>query len=280
MNNNPIYYIFGTGPSIDDITDEEWDFLKDKHTISMSTFPFSGKPLESYYSHERIHLDGYMLKIMRDYGYLNTCLYLSHRDSILYAKSIGFKYIFQIIKGSALFLPSRKPWCIGESAPPHKFNVCRAHTFSSPIFRFRGQLSGVINLALILGANEIRLIGVDLNSSRSFWETDAGMKRWIHTPEQMKIAIELYNEGTDYINAKKSVSPVMKDFNEDTMHVTEIPYSDPERWGEMKFRGMSDVLEWMNNELVEEGKIGIFTTNQKSIPFVEGKLKYKSIMED
>ena len=120
------FYVFGTGPSINNITDEEWEYLKEKHTISMSTFPLTGKRLENYYSHERIALDSYMLRILKRNNYIDTNLFISHNQSIVLAIKLGFKSIQPIIKGSALFLPKRLPWYIDESTPPCSFLEYRA----------------------------------------------------------------------------------------------------------------------------------------------------------
>jgi hypothetical protein len=274
-----IFYVFGTGPSINDVTEEEWEFLKNKHTISMATFPFSSKRLEAYYSHEGVSLDAYMLNIMKDNEYLDTKLFLAFDESLLLAHNLGFRYRQKTVKTSALFLPSRKPWCIDEPNPPNTFKECRAHTFMQPIFRFRGQLSATINIALLLGATEIRLIGVDLNCSRSFGESNEGMEKWIKNPEYLKIAKELYDNGTKALNSKIDVSPMMEGFDENTMHASVTPYCNPKYWGDKKFRGMDDILKWMHSELYKEGMNGIYTTSKESLPFKSGKLQYKSIME-
>lgn len=271
-------YIFGTGPSINDITEEEWKFLETQHTMSMSTFPFSGKKTKAYYSHERVKIDSYMINILADYGYFDTKLFISHPESIQLAKSLGFKYIQPIIKGTALF--HGRPWFIDENEPPYTFLETRASTFHDTIFRYRGQLSGAINVALILQTNEIRLIGVDLNSSRSFWESEDTIKRWITNPKYLEIAKILYDEGTVDIQKKMNTNPVMKDFNENIMHVTEIPYSNPKIFKDKQLRKMSDILQWMDRELIREGKAGIFNCSKASLLNKDQKLRYKSIMEE
>ena len=73
------------GPSINDITDEEWEYLKDKDTIGFAAFPFSGKKTKYYFSYERRKLDKIWLSYMALHGHLDTILLLGIGDSIKHA---------------------------------------------------------------------------------------------------------------------------------------------------------------------------------------------------
>lgn len=274
-------YIMATGPTINDITAEEWGFLKHKHTIGFSDFPYSSKKTEFYVSIEREHIDKKMLYIMALNGFLDTKLLLHIIPSIEYAQSLGFRYIAKIYKKNAFFLPSKKPWFTDEPEPPHKFMECRAHSFHQNLFRFRGQLSAVINVALLLGANEIRLVGVDLNCQKGFYETEyqEGINpKWVKFKDYEQIYNELNTHSKERLKEKMKTK-MFENYNKKTMHTTNLLYVDESRWGDRKLRPMEDVLEWMNKELLEEGKKGIFVSNKKSALYTHHKLEYKEIME-
>ena len=87
-------------------------------------------------------------------------------------------------------MPTKKPWFIDEPEPPHSFMECRAKNFHQPIFRFRGQLIAVINACLILGATEIRLIGVDLNDQLNFYQYPEYLKKVCKDKETINYYIE------------------------------------------------------------------------------------------
>ena len=281
MKNN-IYYIFGSGPTINDITDEEWEFLKNKNTISFACFPYSRKRTEYYFSLEDELIDKCMLTIIANSGYTDTKLLLHKEPSILHALHLGFRYIIKIYKKNALFYPSRKPWFTDELIPPHKFKDCRAHKFNAYLFRFRGQLSAVINSALILGATEIRLIGIDLNCQKNFFETEyqeGPNLRWINDELSTKIYNTLNLKSKEFFKNKLETN-MFKDYDIKTMHSTNIPYVDVKRWGDRKLQTMEKVIEWENNELIGEGLNGIFVSSKKSKLYTDKLLSYKSIMDN
>ena len=284
MNN--IFYIMAQGPSINDITDEEWEYLKDKDTIGFAAFPFSGKKTKYYFSYERRKLDKIWLSYMALHGHLDTILLLGIGDSIKHASDNGFKNIIPIHKGPALgFQPplsfKRHGWFLDQPNPPCKFKECRAYSFNQPLFRFRCQLSSVINVALILGAEEIRLCGVDLHRIYNFFELDKDKQ--LRTEDETK----LLNEFLDISHSHRQVrventekgTGAYENIMESELHITALPYKHP-NFGGKQLRGMLDVLEWMDKELCKEGYNGIYVTNKKSELYKRNKLEYKPIMDD
>ncbi len=277
MNN--LYYIIAAGPSYMDVTEDEWQFLEDKNTLTFARIPYGSREFKYYMSIERDYLDRSVLSYMAELGYLNTKLLLSLPQSIDLAKQLGFKYIKRIIKENFYFLPSRRPWFVDEESPPHKFKECRAKSFREPIFRYRGQLSATVNCALLLGATEIRLIGVDLNNQKKFYDYPEILSKVCKSQK----VIDEYNtyNNSDYVKGlMQKKMETYKGFDESIMHTTNMPYVELEKWGERKLRGIADILQWMNQELKEEGLNGIYITNKNSLLFKESKLQYKSIMED
>jgi hypothetical protein len=280
---NDTIYIMATGPSINNITEEEWEFLSKQHTIGFSGFPYSGKRTQFYYSHEKYFIDKEMIDIMAYNKYLDTTLLFYIGPSIVYAYNLGFKNIIKTQKGNANFLPG-KPWFTDEEAPPVKFKNIRAKTFRQPLFRVRGQLSAVINSSLILGANEIRLVGVDLTCQKNFfsleYQGDANPK-WINNYFTKEIYCRL-NEISKSITKSegtKTLSPEFwKVYDPKINHSTNISFPREEYNGK-SIRGIGDVLQWMDRELREEGLNGIYTTNKDSLLFKENVLQYKGIMD-
>jgi hypothetical protein len=207
---------------------------------------------------------------------MDTKLLLFYNTDIERAKELSFKYIIPIIKLSSLFLPSRKGWFIDELEPPHKFKECRANTFKQPLFRFRGSLSAAINSCLILGAKEIRLVGIDLDTQMDFYMQNPD--KWIPNNEVKKVFKEAILP-----KRLKSISNIIKTrdgFNPNEIHSTNYLYIDEKKYGSRALRPISDTIQWMDKEIREEGLSGIYITNKKSLLYKENKLTYKGIMDE
>lgn len=275
---NKVFYIIGAGPSYRDVTEEQWKFLEDKNAISFARVPYGSRKTNHYISIERVEADKSVLKYMAFLGWLDTKLYLLNRESIEYAKELGFKKIQRLVKQTFYFMPSRKPWFTDEPEPPHSFYETRAKHFHQPIFRFRGQLSAVINTCLILGATEIRLIGIDMNDQWNFYHDYDYFDKHCHSEETRK-------EWKEYMGDRASIDRLMekKKYNEGydpkTMHTTNMPYYEKDKWNDRALRGISDVIQWMDKEMRKEGMEGIFVTNKISLLYKENKLRYRGIDE-
>jgi len=276
MNN--VFFIMATGPSINKITNEEWAFLKDRDTIGLGRFSFTGFPTKYNLGIENPEIDMQTIDTLISYNNFDTILLLSHYESIGYAIRSGFKKIIPLVKSSALFLPSRRPWFIDEEKPPHKYIISRAKTFNEPIFRYRGSLSATINASLILGADEIRLVGVDLNCQHNFFEECPD--RWLKNEIVKKIEIERQQFVSERMQKARENRPeTYKTYDPKAMHTTNIPLYDA-RWRDRALRPMIDVIQWMDQELREEGKDGIFITNKDSLLCKNNVLEYKGICDD
>lgn len=275
--NDDTFYIMGTGLSVNDITDEEWKFLEDKNTIGFGGFAFSSKKTRYNYSHEGTEFDAMVLTMLSKNKYHDTTLILHRPESIKLAMMMKFKKIVTIDKGSAL-LKRGVGWFMDEEYPPVKLKECLAPTFKYPLFRFRGSLSAVINSALILGAKEIRLIGIDLDCMKDFY---FDIDRWATDKISRKIIENKLEDHHYAFESKVKSRPYMyKDFDIETMHTTAMPYKDKNRWGNRELRGMLDVLWWIDKELREMGHRGIYVTNKRSQLYKQNKLEYKEIMEE
>jgi len=271
-----IFYIFGAGPSYMDVTEEEWKYLEDEHTLTFSRIPYGSRKFEYYMSIERDYVDKSVLTYMAKLGYLDTKLLLYIPQSIKLAKELKFKSIRQIFKQTFYFMPSRKPWFIDELEPPHSFYECRAKNFHQPLFRFRGQLSAAINCALILGATEIRLIGIDLNDAKNFYQYPDILKKVCKDEEVIDYYLEYDKEAFKSDLSEKTKQ--YPDFNPNTMHTTNAPLIDLV-WNK-PLRGIADTIQWIDKEMKKEDMEGIYITNKNSLLYNSGRLSYKGIMDE
>ena len=161
-----------------------------------------------------------------------------------------------------------------EEYPRVKFRDCRAHNFQQPILRTRGSLTSVINAALILGAKEIRLLGIELDKLQDFY---FDVDKWAKDDVERKLINDKLERHRIGIAKKVDSRPYMYDKYDPTkVHTTSMPYKDKKRWGDRELRGMIDLLWWMDKELREEGHRGIYTT----VEYEGNRLEYKSIMEE
>lgn len=271
-----IFYIIAGGPSFLDVTEEEWKYLEDKNTISFARVPLSGRRTKYYFSIERESVDEDMLTYLRKLGYLDVKLLLYLQKSLKLAKDMGFNDIQRIQKQNFYFMSKGLPWFIDEENPPCSFFDTRAKHFRQPLFRYRGQLTAVINACIILGATEIRLIGVDLNTQWAFYDNIDYIKSICKDEETINRFTKFMG---NYI--KESIPEELKynkDFNPETMHTTNMVLYE-EKFNNRGQRGMADLLEWIDKEMKREGMEGIYTTSKSSYLCKNNKLLYKGIMD-
>lgn len=273
------FYILGGGPSFLDVTEDEWDFLKDKNTIQFARVPYGSRKTKYYLSIERVEADKAMIKYMDYLKWHDINLLLLNIESIKYAKGLGFKNVKKIHKGNFYFMPSRSPWFVDEKEPPHSYYETRAKHLRQPLFRFRGQLSAVINASVILGATDIRLIGVDMNDQWNFYENYDTLRKVCKSKESINEFISYMDEKKqkDRLASKTDLNP---EYDPKVMHTTNMIMYEKWKYGDKGIRGMGDVLEWTNKELIDEGMKGISVCSKKSLLYKEGKLPYKGIIDD
>lgn len=276
-----IYYLIAGGPSYLDVTEKEWDFLKNQHTMSVARVPYGGRKTEYWLSIEHKFLDSDILHYMAKLGWFDIKILLYNAESVILARKLGFKKVRKIMKENFYFQPSRRPWFEDEENPPNTYYETRAKNFHQPLFRYRGQLTAAINACMILGATEIRLIGVDMNDQGNFYDREdfKYMKLLCKDKETIDnwIKYKTSIEATDREKSKVDLNP---NYKSDNMHTTDMPMYEYSKYGDRAQRGMVDLIQWTDRELREEGYVGIFITNKKSILFTKNKIEYKDIMEN
>jgi len=266
-----IFYIMAPGKSINNVTDEEWDFLKKENTISFSHFVFSNKPTNYHFSYESLLTDKVHLDQLKKNGFIDINLLLGIQETRNYAKAKGFKNITNIIKGPAMPF-NGNPWRLDEAKPRVRFKRCRAYDFNRPLFRYRGSLSSVLNATLILGADEIRLVGVDLNSQYYFF--DGNEDKWANDDIDKERMAFIINNQKNLIRRRFDSKTMVKEYNPKVTNDTDELYN----FHGIEIRGISDTVQWIDEELRAEGHNGIYITNKESKLY--NRLQYKNIMDD
>lgn len=214
-----IFYIMATGPSINDITKEEWQYLKEQNTMGISWFAKKNFPTKYYYFHEGNQRKT-LHQIMTNPGWKRTCFITTkgHKrpagaKKVYFIKHTPFKEAFR-----------GKTWLNTEEEPPEPFEKVWAKSFEEPLFGFRGTLMAALNAAYILGGREFILCGVDLNDNSHFYKEeefssfnksleDKGVKLKKHssavTFDGVRTAVDCLQWLSNYINlyvaSKKSL---------------------------------------------------------------------------
>lgn len=243
------FYILATGPSINSITDREWNYIQSNNNIGISHITMLGKKLKYYYSHEELYDDKINLNKLAKDNYLDTYLFLYNNKSIKLARNLGFKHVYKINKGR--YNPTN--WSDKTKLPNYSYLDVMAKSLNDPIYRPKGQLGAAINIAILLGGTDIRLCGVDLDSQYHFYDKF----------EEFKQLTEYQRE----IEWKKHSN--IKNWDKENIHSTVIK-------GDV---GIIEILNWMRISL-DEIDIKLSCCNKNSLVVKNNSLPYVSIMEE
>lgn len=203
-------YILATGPSINDITKKEWQYLKTQITMGVSWFakhPFF-QPTYHYF-----HEYNQRTKMLQWIEKWNKTVFITTEQHLIpdQAKKEG-RYIY--IKHTPFKEAFHgKTWKIGEP-PPEPFESVWAKSFDEYLFGFRGSLIAAVNAASVLGATDIYLCGVDLYDRTHFYKKE----------EPSGFEGELRKKNIDF-----------------KIHSTAVEFDG--------IRGVLDVLEWINSKI-------------------------------
>jgi len=251
-------YIMATGPSINDITDDEWDYLKDKETIGFSFFPFKDKKTKYHLAAESIKFDKFCLDRMKENGFTDTIIYTHKRDTRLYSKKLGFTVNkFDVIKA----IPSLDDnvWVSGNEKPIRLLKNY-AKTLSEPLVHYKCQLTTAINLAYTMKPTEIRLCGVELNSNKYFYDDYKELETLISYHEKVN----------------REVLKKHKDWDINKHHPTAHPFFNS--WHDAKLATIVEYLRELNKEMKEEG-INMCVCTKNSLLYTDAEIEYKGIMD-
>lgn len=161
------FYILATGPSINEITRKEWEFLGTQLTMGISWFAkhmfFQPSFLYFHESNQRkiIHT---LTRTWKSTYFITTKKHkvppgVVYEERVQYITHTPFRDAF-----------NGETWYNDQPKPPASFDDVWAKNFDEPLFGFRGSLVAAMNAATILGATEIYLVGVDMRNTKHFYD--------------------------------------------------------------------------------------------------------------
>ncbi|HPM74291.1 MAG TPA: hypothetical protein PLA71_01050 [Saccharofermentans sp.] len=168
-------YVLGTGPSINEITENEWNYLKNQNTFGFSWFFKKGFAPNWYYTHENDHQPERLRKTILENPekWSRTKVILGKTDN--HQIKLPFPNLYATaVASNHLKAFNGQQWPHQFPEPPISFENFWAKSFERPLCGFRGQLAAVINAAHILGASEIALCGIDLYDNSHFYPDEEG----------------------------------------------------------------------------------------------------------
>ena len=153
-----IVFIFGSGHSLNEISEREWRRIEEHDTISFREFPRQEFVRADY------HVTG-EVDFLEEYARML-------RENPLYSKAVlvvqeGWKAdAGNLLIGRRLLPPNRvyryKRRARGRYEPPSR-------SFSGGVVHGFGSVTGMINFAYLMGWKHVVLVGVDLYDKRYFW---------------------------------------------------------------------------------------------------------------
>jgi hypothetical protein len=158
-------FVFGSGYSLNDIGEDEWEAMSGHDTFGFNAF----------YYQRWVRTDFHLLRT-GIYGELRWQIFAEEVSEALNANPRFADTIF-VMQGDYLAYFSNQ--LVGYGFLPENARVFRYHaarapglltgSFAEGIRHAPGTLADVVNCAYLLGWKEIVLVGVDLYDSRYFW---------------------------------------------------------------------------------------------------------------
>lgn len=172
-----VIYVLGTGPSINDITEEEWEHVRNSNSIGFSWFFKKGFEPDFYYTHENDHQPKMLAQTIIESKWEKVKVILGCTDGIFINDPNPFPNLVKRVNTSNfIFSFAGQKWINEDKFPPVPINYWWSKDWSTTLCGFKGQLSAVLNICDILKADEIRLCGIDLYDNTHFYPDEQGSK--------------------------------------------------------------------------------------------------------
>jgi hypothetical protein len=250
-------YVLACGPSINDITENQWKYLETQETIGFSRFALKNKKTKYYMFTEGFTNDKFPLTTIKRNGFLDTIIYTHNDELYNYATSSGFREVYKIQATRMLKCFNGIPWISGEKKPGLILDNF-GNNINESLIAFRGQLSTAINLAYTMNPTEIRLVGVDLNVEDAFFTKDSK-----------------YSSISKYMDdVKNKKADKLDKWDKNTIHSTACPMITEKG----KVVSVIPFLYELSIELKEKG-INMYVSSKKSKLYTDKILNYKDITE-
>jgi len=243
------FYIFGGGPSVNEVTEEQWEKVKISNSIGFAFFSLKNRKTKYYYLGEYTNDDLIALNQMKKNNYEDTYIFSYNMEVLKRARELGFNNLRQTIKGRAVCTFNNEPWLSKDNKPPYPILDNMALSFRQPLMRFRGQLCSVINIALILKADKIKLTGIDLNNQYHFFDIYKDYN------DIMIKNMEAENSKRDqYINwDRNKIHSTACELKHETGSIATVPMFLKELKNELQDIGKDVVVCSKNSKLYKEG---------------------------
>lgn len=190
------FYILATGPSINDITNKEWKFLKTQNTMGISWFAKKNWPTKYFYFHEG-HQRKTLHILMKHPNWRNT-YFITTKAHKLPEGTIK-RYNITHTPWKDAF--NGESWYMYQEEPPASFDQVWAKYFDETLFGFRGTLVASLNAAHILGGDEFFLCGVDLLDNKHFY-LDEEPSKFNEALEAKGIELKLHSSAISVDNVR------------------------------------------------------------------------------
>ena len=119
---------------------------------------------------------------------------------------------------------------------------------------------------------------MDLNNQWAFYDNIEYIKSVCDNKESIERFEKFFYDYT-HGGIERSYEHI-EHLDPDKIHTVDMVTTEPDRFGDRGIRGMSDIIQWMDREMVKEGMEGIFITNKKSKLYKENMLRYREIMNE
>jgi hypothetical protein len=285
----PTAYLFGSGPSLLDLTAEEKHFLNEQpQTLSLNQYllhwqkvgvvPQNHLLADTQFPCIKIFVD--TQRVIRDIGkpvtfYMNRS-YLRYFPNRLHlgAWKHAIRKRWEVWRDFKYRVPLRirrdnlVPFSqVAEERYRHLLDANEwywARSLEDPLYFFRGTLTSAINLAAIVWPeSDIKLLGVDLNSYGYFFDPD-------HTLADAQADLEKNKRRVGEVSALHHQKS-----HQLNIHSTAVQYDVDEK---KSLPGIQSVFPRIREELARNGR-RLFCCNPKSLLVTDGVCPFAPVME-
>jgi hypothetical protein len=161
--------ILGSGYSINNINDSQWNAIKGFNSMSFNWFCFHSFAPTFFLIREQANIDSRnkgnesrnnFFKCLSKKSYRDTCL-------IVHDMRLHSKHVYNYAKHSKLF--SQNGITVLDQKWPVRRRIFTFDIFTKGVLHGKCTMTNVLHIALYLQYKQIIFAGVDLNDSRYFW---------------------------------------------------------------------------------------------------------------
>ena len=161
-------FIFGSGASIEDISEEDWDIIKKNNTMSFNYFVVQKFIDIDFHIIREIANDDGRVNIQNFSEYAETINKNKRYDKTVFLIQKGWKAFSSNILLGSNFLKKGSSVLRFKNVPRQEFPPV-SKKFKKGLVHGPGSIVECVNFSYLLGFKHIVLVGVDLYDRRYFW---------------------------------------------------------------------------------------------------------------